>query len=310
MLLIACLHNLPLYSATLFCGDYKPKPSSPRTTYQTMLGLNFQDISLRFYEISENEDFRRRSWLITLQVPYSKFSTMSKQFVNQGGKYPDIPPRPRSNNNAFQDKDELSLWLNANILKLPDDFKQLLQNLSSKVLKERPKNILRFSAAHFNRLLERRDKDKVDGKEQIVNSEAHQEITEEVIQPTNVDEEEAAPLVDPSDRDAAKAATLIQANYRGYKTRQSLTPNKAPEKDASRKEAIIDALLDTLQDDDSMTVESDDQIKSTESEKGQMKKVNGPNTLVDLQEVTATGFTILASLRIPRPKNSGENQKK
>ncbi|XP_076799869.1 uncharacterized protein LOC143444962 [Clavelina lepadiformis] len=114
----------------------------------------------------------------------------------------------------------------------------------------------------------------------------------------------------PGDRDAAKAATLIQANYRGYKTRQSLTPNKAPEKDASRKEAIIDALLDTLQDDDSMTVESDDQIKSTESEKGQMKKVNGPNTLVDLQEVTATGCTILASLRIPRPKNSGENQKK
>ncbi|XP_076803585.1 uncharacterized protein LOC143447390 isoform X2 [Clavelina lepadiformis] len=310
MLLIACLHNLPLYSATLFCGDYKPKPSSPRKTYQTMLGLNFQDISLRFYEISENEDFRRRSWLITLQVPYSKFSTMSKQFVNQGGKYPDIPPRPRSNNNASQDKDELSLWLNANILKLPEGFKQLLQNLSSKVLKERPKNILRFSAAHFNRLLERRDKDKVDLKKQIVNSAAHQKVTEEVIQPVNVDEEEASPAVDPSDRDAAKAATLIQANYRGYKTRQSLTPNKAPEKDPSRKEAIIDALLDTLQDDDSMTVESDDQIKSTESEKGQIKKDSSPTTLVDLQEVTATGFTILASLRIPRPKNSGENQKK
>ncbi|CAK8677693.1 unnamed protein product [Clavelina lepadiformis] len=123
------------------------------------------------------------------------------------------------------------------------------------------------------------------------------------------------------ERDAAKAATLIQANFRGYKTRQSLTPNKAPtdkevkhiqifkENDPSRKEAIIDALLDTLQDDDSMTVESDDQIKSTESDKGQMKKTSSPTTLVDLQEVTATGFTILASLRIPRPKNSGENQK-
>ena len=41
-------------------------------------------------------------------------------------------------------------------------------------------------------------------------------------------------VVVPGDRDAAKAATLIQANFRGYKTRHSLTPNKAPVKDWSR----------------------------------------------------------------------------
>ncbi|CAK8677800.1 unnamed protein product [Clavelina lepadiformis] len=125
---------------------------------------------------------------------------MSKQVRSSEEKHSDVPRRRRRRRyqKAVIDYDEMSVRYGAIKLKVPDGFKQLLENLSREILREQPKNIPRFSAAYFNRLLERREQGYDDlglVTERIVETDASPSATEEVLQPTVVAAEKAAPAV-------------------------------------------------------------------------------------------------------------------
>uniref|UniRef100_F6TXH2 RIIa domain-containing protein n=1 Tax=Ciona intestinalis TaxID=7719 RepID=F6TXH2_CIOIN len=149
--------------------------------------------------------------------------------------------RRRRRTRAVVDYEEMSVRYGAVKLQVPTGFKQLLENLSREILREQPKNIPSFAAAYFNRLLERREQGFADGylvSERIVESESAP-VEEEVLAPIEVAAEEAATLSQPTveesmpdltDPEVEKAATLIQASFRGFTARKSATHvNKTPE---------------------------------------------------------------------------------
>uniref|UniRef100_H2YER9 RIIa domain-containing protein n=1 Tax=Ciona savignyi TaxID=51511 RepID=H2YER9_CIOSA len=152
--------------------------------------------------------------------------------------------RRRRRSRASVDYEEMSVRYGAVKLQVPSGFKQLLENLSREILREQPKNIPNFAAAYFNRLLERREQGFADGNlvsERIVELEdaAPLAAVEEVMSPVNVGAEEVAPTIqtaaeeeeempDLTDPEVEKAATLIQASFRGFASRKSVASEKQP----------------------------------------------------------------------------------
>ena len=145
-------------------------------------------------------------------------------------------------------------------LTLPEGLEEALEGLAREVLRSQPENIYEFAANHFDQILKKRttvkepaeketeNGEKVDGVEEddgteIENIEervATPESTQvrssrpssskprqsiDIQMPSNQEEEEVD--IDLTDPDVEKAATKIQAGFKGHKTRKELCRRRA-----------------------------------------------------------------------------------
>ncbi|EDO46037.1 predicted protein, partial [Nematostella vectensis] len=97
-------------------------------------------------------------------------------------------------------------------LRVPPGFQNLLEGLAREVLREQPDDIVQFAAQYFkNQLSIREETGKDDAK--------RGENLEKLMKGEEVD-------IDIDDPEVQKAATKIQASFRGHKTREQIKQDK------------------------------------------------------------------------------------
>ena len=144
-------------------------------------------------------------------------------------------------------------------LTLPDGLEEALEGLAREVLRQQPENICQFAANHFEQILKKRgtvklsqeaateNGDGVDGVDEDDGTEvenieerptspadtgvrarplsARQKKSIDVQMPTNKEETDEIDI-DMNDPEVEKAATKIQAGFKGHKTRKEMKQNK------------------------------------------------------------------------------------
>ncbi|XP_075765739.1 sperm surface protein Sp17 isoform X1 [Pelodiscus sinensis] len=134
--------------------------------------------------------------------------------------------------------------------RIPCGFANLLEGLAREVLREQPADIPAFAAQHFEKLLDKRDKSRSDPAEwgakledRFYNNKAFEEaatvkeeVRESVRDPAIESELDTRGLYQTSTHEIEeKAATKIQAAYRGYRVRETVRRMKELARDAANR---------------------------------------------------------------------------
>lgn len=108
-------------------------------------------------------------------------------------------------------------------LRVPPGFQNLLEGLAREVLREQPEDIINFAAQYFrNQLLIREETSKDDARkgDQMERLQKGEEVD-----------------IDPNDPEVQKAATKIQASFRGHKAREDVKKHQDEETAAVKIQA-------------------------------------------------------------------------
>ncbi|XP_074833069.1 sperm surface protein Sp17-like isoform X2 [Carettochelys insculpta] len=131
-------------------------------------------------------------------------------------------------------------------LRVPRGFASLLEGLARAVLRAQPEHIAAFAAAHFEELLQQRAQSRFDPAEwgaklddRFYNNKAfeeavslQEEVKESKTDPMELELDKGGVYKTSTHEIEDKAATKIQATYRGYRVRETMRRMKELAQDA------------------------------------------------------------------------------